>query len=56
MKVNGVMKPELENGQSLNIDLEPGIYEMARGRSRGGVFRAGTICVGGLQTTALITR
>ncbi|MEQ1686170.1 MAG: hypothetical protein ABL916_21180 [Burkholderiaceae bacterium] len=56
VKVNGVMKGELENGQSLNIDLEPGVYEVALGRSRGGVFGAGTICTGSLQTTALITR
>lgn len=56
VKVNGVMKGELENGQSLNIDLEPGVYEVTLGRSRGGIFGAGTICVGSLQTAPLITR
>lgn len=56
VKVNGGMKGELENGQSLNIDVEPGTYEVSLGRSRGGLFGAGTICTGGLNTTALITR
>ena len=56
VKVNGAMKGELENGQSLNVEVEPGTYEVTLGRSRGGVFGAGTICVGSMQTAALITR
>lgn len=56
VKVNGTMKGELENGQSINIDVEPGTHEVSLGRSRGGVFGAGTICSGGLNTAALITR
>ena len=56
VKVNGIMKGELENGQSLNIDVEPGVYEVSLGRSRGGLFGAGTICVGSMQSAALITR
>ena len=56
VKVNGVVKGELENGQSLNIDVEPGVYEVSLGRSRGGVFGAGTICTGSMQSAALITR
>jgi hypothetical protein len=42
--------------KSLNVDVEPGIYEVSLGRSRGGVFGAGTICSGGPNTAALITR
>ena len=56
VKVNGVVKGELENGQSINIDVEPGVYEVSLGRSRGGLFGAGTICVGSMQSAALITR
>ena len=56
VKVNGVLKGDLENGQSLNIDVEPGVHEVSLGRSRGGVFGAGTICVGSIQSAALITR
>jgi hypothetical protein len=56
VKLNGDLKGELENGQGLNLDVEPGVYTVALGRSRGGVFGAGTVCVGSLQTTALITR
>jgi len=56
VKLNGVMKGELENGQSLILDVEPGVYTVALGRSRGGVFGAGTICTGSLQSAALITR
>lgn len=56
VKVNGSVRGELENGQSLNVDVEPGIYEVSLGRSRGGVFGAGTICSGGPNTAALITR
>ena len=56
VKVNGSMKGEIENGQSINIDVEPGVHEVSLGRSRGGVFGAGTICTGGLNTIALISR
>ena len=56
VKINGVIKGELENGQSLNVDVEQGIYEVSLGRSRGGVFGAGTICTGSMQSAALITR
>lgn len=56
VKVNGEMKGELENGQSMNLDVQPGIYTVSLGRSRGGVFGAGTICTGSLQSAALITR
>lgn len=56
VKVDGAMKGELENGHSLSVDVEPGVRKVSVGRSRGGVFGAGTICSGSLETIALVTR
>ncbi len=56
VKVDGMMRGELENGRILSVDVEPGVRKISLGRSRGGVFGAGTICSGSLETTALVSR
>jgi hypothetical protein len=56
VKIDDAMKGELENGRSISVDVEPGIRKVSVGRSRGGVFGAGTICSGSLDTIALVTR
>lgn len=56
VKVDEVMKGEIENGRSISVDVKPGVRKVSLGRSRGGVFGAATICSGSLETTALVSR
>lgn len=56
VKVNGEHKGELLRGRSVAIDVEKGVHTVSLGRSSGGVYGAGTICTGSLQTTALVSR
>jgi hypothetical protein len=56
VKIDGVHKGELQNGNSLALDVEKGVRTVSMGRSAGGVYGAGTICSGSLQTKALVTR
>lgn len=57
VRIDGVVKADLENGQSIGIEVEPGMHTVTMGRSRNGVFGAGTVCFGNsLESLALVTR
>lgn len=56
VKVDGILKGQIERSQTLTIDVEPGIRTVTLGRSASGIFGAGTICSGSLDTKALVTR